>query len=353
MLVTGATGAVGPCVVQALCNAGLSVRTFSMDVPKTAWGSEVETLIGDVTDPVAVQSAMNNVDAVVHLAALLHIVNPPPELRQKYEKINVGGTATVVAAALKANVRRVVFASTIAVYGPPSSQGQPLEYRITSPALQEEAHGQSGCHVSKNPILDENTLPQPDTFYARTKLAAEKIVLNARDSDGQAIGTVLRFGAVYGARIKGNYERLMRALAGKRFIPIGDGTNRRTLVYDKDVANAIVLAVQHPDAAGKVYNVTDGQFHELREIIAAICAALGRRPPRISIPIGLARFMVGMVEDMMRLTGRQSPINRTTIDKYTEDVAVDGQRIQKELGFVPQYDLASGWRETVKHQPCI
>ena len=74
-------------------------------------------MIGDVADQVAVQSAMQGVDAVVHMAALLHIVNPPPELREKYERVNIGGTATVVEAAIKAGVKRVVLFSTIAVYG--------------------------------------------------------------------------------------------------------------------------------------------------------------------------------------------------------------------------------------------
>jgi len=54
----------------------------------------------------------------------------------------------------------------------------------------------------------------PDTFYAQTKRSAEQIFLNARGADGQPLGTVLRLGAVYGSRIKGNYERLTRALAG-------------------------------------------------------------------------------------------------------------------------------------------
>ena len=259
------------------------------------------------------------VDVVVHLAALLHVVNPPPELREKYERINVGGTATVVEAAVKAGVKRVVLASTIAVYGP-----------------------------SNDRILNEDSTPHPDTFYAQTKLAAEKIVLNAKRADGQSIGTVLRFGAVYGARIKGNYERLVKALARNRFIPIGAGRNRRTLVYDKDVARAVVLAVQHPAAAGKIYNVTDGQFNELNDIIAAICVALGRKLPRFSVPVGPVRITAGIIEDIMRLIGRHTPISRATIDKYTEDIAVEGRRIQTELGFVPQYDLVSGWRETVR-----
>lgn len=320
VLITGATGAVGPCVVQALCEAGHAVRTLSLEPPEPGvFPPHVDERLGDVTDAAAVCAAMQGIDAVVHLAALLHIVNPPPDLRAKYERINIGGTATVVDAAVKAGIQRIVLASTIAVYGP--SNGQ---------------------------ILNEDAAPHPDTFYAQTKLAAEKIVLDARSLDGRPIGTVLRFGAVYGARIKGNYQRLLHSLARGRFIPIGAGHNRRTLVYEKDIAWAVVLAVQHPAAAGKIYNVTDGQFHTLNEIIAAICAALEREPPRLSIPVGPARALAGMLEDAMRLIGRRSPITRSTIDKYTEDIAVEGKRIQDELGFVPQYDLAAGWRGVLK-----
>ena len=95
VLITGATGAVGPRVVHALDQAGLRIRSFSVDTPTSGmFQQSVEVLIGDVTDQVAVQSAMQDVDAVVHMAALLHIVNPPPELREKYERVNIGGTAT-------------------------------------------------------------------------------------------------------------------------------------------------------------------------------------------------------------------------------------------------------------------
>ena len=119
VLVTGATGAVGPCIGQALREAGYNVRTFSLDRQRPhSFPPDVEEQIGDVTDPSAVQAAMQGMNVVIHLAALLHIVDPPSELREKYEWINVGGTATAVDAAIKANVKRVVLSSTIAVYGP-------------------------------------------------------------------------------------------------------------------------------------------------------------------------------------------------------------------------------------------
>jgi nucleoside-diphosphate-sugar epimerase len=319
ILVTGATGAVGPRVVTALFEAGCGIRTLSLDVPpRGLWPEGIDALIGDVTDPKIVQSAMQGIDAVIHLAALLHIVNPPPGLQKEYERINVGGTATVVEAARSAHVGRLVFFSTIAVYG--DSEGR---------------------------VLTEHSPPHPDTSYAQTKLDAERIVLAAKREDGQLLGTVLRLGAVYGARIKGNYRRLLLALARGRFLPIGPGTNRRSLVYDKDVARAALLAVRHPDVPGRIFNVTDGQFHMMNEIIETLCDALGRRPPRLTLPAGPVRRLAGVLEDGARSCGVLSPIVRATVDKYTEDVAVDGRLFCMLTGFVPRYDLASGWRETV------
>ena len=322
VLITGATGAVGPRVVSALHQAGCQIRAFSVDAPKEGmFPQNVEVLLGDVTDRAALQAAMQGMDAVVHLAALLHIVNPPPEMREKYERVNVGGTTTVVEAAIKAGVKRVVLFSTIAVYG-----------------------------VSYGSILNEQSASNPDTFYAETKLAAEQIVLNVKRKDGQPLGCVLRLGAVYGSRIKGNYERLTNALARHCFIPIGSGLNRRTLVYDKDVGQAAVLAVSHPAAAGRVFNVTDGEFHTLNEIIISICAALGRKPPWLSLPLGALCLVAGVIEKCRCAVGLKLPAMRAMIDKYTEDIAVDGSLIQKELGFIPQYDLNAGWEETVKER---
>lgn len=80
--------------------------------------------------------------------------------------------------------------------------------------------------------------PQPDTLYGATKLAAEALVLAAQRHDGVALGVVLRLAAVYGARVKGNYQRLLDAVARGCFVPLGHGGNRRTLVYDRDVAAA-------------------------------------------------------------------------------------------------------------------
>jgi len=198
VLVTGASGALGPQVVAALAAAGYAVRVLVRQSPSPGrLPGGVDVQLGDITDASAVAAAMAGCQAVVHMAALLHIVDPAPALRAEYERINVGGTANIVAAALSAGVARLIFFSTIAVYG--DSGGQ---------------------------ILDENTRPQPTTLYGQSKLAAEQIVAQARCADGQPLGVILRLSAVYGAGVKGNYERLLHALARDRFLPLGRGQNR-------------------------------------------------------------------------------------------------------------------------------
>jgi nucleoside-diphosphate-sugar epimerase len=321
VLITGATGALGPRVVEAFLEAGESIRTLSLDEPAAdILPDGVETLTGDVTDEETVASALGGIDRVVHLAALLHIVDPPPHMQQKYEQVNVGGTRTLLDAAERAGVKRVVLFSTIAVYGGGAA----------------------------DLVLDESSTPRPETLYAQSKLEAERLVLSSRSADGKPMGTVLRMAAVYGARVKGNYQRLVTALAQGRFVPIGAGDNRRTLVYDRDAARAAVLAASHSDAGGQVFNVTDGEVHSLDQIIQAICAALGRKPPRISLPAGPVRLAAGVLEGLARLAGRRSPITPATVDKYIEDIAVDGDRIRSRLGFTPQYSLIDGWAEAIQ-----
>ena len=320
ILVTGASGAVGPAVVDIVLNAGYRVRTLSIDpLPDIIREKGVEEITGDITDVPSVRQAMKGVKLVVHLAGLLHISEASSYMDKEYERVNVGGTTTVVSEALKANVSRIVFFSTIAVYG-----------------------------QSKGIIVNENKVPKPDTVYAKTKFSAEKIVLDAIDGEGSPIGVVLRFGAIYGPRMKGNYRRLTHSLASGRFLPIGSGKNRRTLVYDRDAAQAVLLAVEHHNAPGKVFNVSDGKFHTVHDILLAICRALGKRPPLFSLPLGAVRIMVTMAEKVARYLGSRAPITRTVIDKYVEDIAVESQRITDELGFAPIYDLEKGWLETLE-----
>lgn len=320
-LVTGATGVVGPQLVKALVDRGLNVRVLVRQNPKSKLlPPEVTKVIGDLLDRDALQKATSGVDTVFHLAAKLHINDPDPALKDEYRRVNLEGTRLLVDQALAAGVHRFVYFSTINVYGP-SQPG-----RVFSEA---------------DPLA-------PGGIYAQTKYEAEMCVLGARTAEMQrSVGVVLRLAAIYGPHMKGNYPRLINAIRKGLFIPLGDGSNRRTLVHERDVVAAAILAAQHPQTVGQVYNVTDGEIHTFREITATICQVLNKRAPLFHLPAAPVRLLAGVAEDAFRLIGKRSPIVRSTVDKLLEDVAVSGERFQRETNFRPQFDLVRGWQDTM------
>lgn len=318
VLVTGATGAVGPTVVQHLHDQKLTVRVLVRNASRAALlPKDVEICVGDLTDPPSVRAAVQGVDGVVHLAAFLHISEPSPAQLQLYQDINVLGTQTLLDAAMHQAVKRFVYISTTSVYG-----------------------------GNRPEVLSESSTLQLDTPYALSKRQGEELVLSACETSGHPIGVVLRLASVYGTNLKGNYRRLVQALASGRFVPLGSSANCRTLVFDRDVAQAAFLALCTPDGAGTIYNVTDGQFHTLHDIIAAICVALGRSYPPLHVPDTVVRTAGTVARCLARQSGR-SPSWGQRLEKYLEHAAIDGTRIQRELGFRPAFDLITGWQEAV------
>jgi UDP-glucose 4-epimerase len=308
-VVTGGTGAVGRAVVERLVREGMRVRVCARRAA-AALPAGVEMTIADVTRRADMDRALGGADVVFHLAAKLHINAPAASLEAEYRSVNVVGTQNVIEAARRAGTSRVVVFSTISVYGP-SSGGE---------------------------VFTEASPARPGSLYARTKHEAELVALEAG-----ALASVLRLAAVYGPTIKGNYATLARAVRSGWFLPVGRGANRRTLVFDADVAGAALLAARDPRAAGRIYNVTDGAIHTFADVLAAIREAAGRRGSRLHLPVAPVRVAGRALDGALALAGREPRVG-PMLDKLLEDVAVDGRLMQDALGFRPSYDLARGWR---------
>jgi nucleoside-diphosphate-sugar epimerase len=312
VLVTGAGGALGPILVRDLLEQGRAVRALCRRAPPPGLlPREAEVLVGDVSRVEDAAAAMRGIRQVFHLASLLHVANPEPSLKDAYEAVNVEGTSHVVAAA-KAERARVIFFSSIVVYGP-----------------------------TRGTSVDETSSPRPVGLYAETKRRAEEVVLASG-----VPAVVLRLAAVYGSRMKGNYRRLAESLRRQRFLPIGHGENRRTLIHEEDVSRAALLVAERPEAAGQIFNVTDGEIHSMRQIIAAICAALGRPEPRWSIPENFARLGAVLADAVFSAFRRRSGY-ADLVDKYLENMEIRGEKLQRLLGFRPLFDLESGWRQAL------
>ena len=307
VLVTGATGVVGSVVVRTLVAEGWRVRAL-VRRPSPGLPPGCESVVGDLEDAEALRRGLDGATAAVHLAAQLHVNSPSPDLEALYRRVNTEGTERLAALAAAAGVARVVFSSTINVYGP-----------------------SAGGHV-----WTEDDEPQGDSLYARTKLDAEPAVL------ALASGVVLRLAAVYGPGMKGNYPSLARLLhRGVRVLP-GDGTNRRTLVHVEDAAQALALAAEGPVPPG-LYNLTDGAVHDFDAVVRSLQRAVGVRPGVRYVSDRLLRPALAVPEGAARLLGRRLPA-RALLDKMVEDVAVSGRRLIDRTPYAPRFgSLDAGW----------
>ena len=246
VLVTGGAGFIGSHVVDRLLAAGMAPRIFDVRQSEHHATDEVDTVLGDLLDGDALQAAMAGCDAVVHLAAAAD-VDDVARRPAEAEAVNARGTLNVLEAARGAGVARVVYASTIWVYG--SATGT---------------------------VDEDHTVELPDHLYTATKLAGEMYCRSYAALYGLDC-TVLRFGIPYGPRARpaGVIPIFVRkALAGEPVTIAGEGLQSRRFVYVEDLADGVVRGLGS-QAAGRVYNLVGDESVTVRGIADAVGGLLG------------------------------------------------------------------------------
>jgi len=255
VLVTGGAGFIGSHVVDRLRAHGHEPRIFDLVPSPHHAPGEIDTVVGDVTDAAAVRCAARGCEAIAHLAAVSDVERVVADPAQA-DRVNVRGTEVVLSAARAEDVSRVLYASTIWVYG-------------------DAANGR--------PIREDAPLPLPGHFYTATKLAGE---LYCR-SYGELYGlghTILRFGIPHGPRSRPTpvvAAFVARALAGKPLTIAGDGAQSRRFVYVEDLAEGVVTALA-PAAEGQIYNLVGDENVSVRAI-ADIVRGLVRDVPIVHV----------------------------------------------------------------------
>ncbi len=245
VLVTGGAGFIGSHVVDCLRAHGVSPVIF--DHHRSIYHADVEHFNGSILDVEALRLAMNNVHAVIHLAAVADVkeVFEDPSYA---ETVNTRGTLCVLEAARRCRVRRVIYGSTTWVY--------------------------SDCPEQR--VDEESAIPPPSHLYTATKIASEHYC-RAYAALYQLEYTILRFGIPYGPRARNGAVIpifVSRALQGQPLTLAGNGEQFRQFVYVEDLAEGVVLALK-PAAVNRIYNL-DGQDRiSIRRIAEALRELLG------------------------------------------------------------------------------
>jgi dTDP-L-rhamnose 4-epimerase len=303
VLITGGAGFVGSHLADELLREGYRVRALDNLTPQVHGRDdrrpeyldpEVELLIGDVRNPDDVRNALDGVDAVFHLAAMVGVGQSMYEVAE-YTGVNTWGTAVLLQALIEHPVRRLVVASSMSLYGEgmyrthdgrmvPGFERSLQQLR----SRQWEVRDARGRELSPIPT-PETKQPGLPSVYALSKYDQERLCLMIGRSYG--IETVaLRFFNIYGTRqaLSNPYTGVLAIFAsqllnGNPPMIFEDGEQKRDFVSVYDVARACRLALEVPGAAGEVFNIGSGNAYSVREIAARLSSILGREvEPEIS-----------------------------------------------------------------------
>lgn len=295
ILITGGAGFLGSHLADELLMQGYEVRVLDIlseqvhgDVVRPDYLSEeVELVIGDVRDGMAVRNALEGVDAVYHLAAMVGVGQSMYEIA-RYIDVNNMGTAVLLEALIEKPVERLVVASSMSIYGEglyKTPEGEIVPGHVRSleqlKARDWELYDERGQTLTPIPT-PETKQPSLSSIYALSKYDQERMCLMT----GRAYGiptTALRFFNIYGTRqaLSNPYTGVL-AIFASRFLnnnpPLvnEDGYQQRDFVSVLDVARACRLAMEVPGAAGEVFNIGSGQAFTILEIANRMAQVLNK-----------------------------------------------------------------------------
>jgi len=302
VLVTGANGFVGRAACVAIRQAGHAV----IPAMRQPHGLTDERVVGEIGAHTEWRAALYGVKMIVHLAARVHVMQDDPQYPlAPYREVNTCGTLNLARQAAAGGVRRFVFVSSIKVNG---------EGRIT-------------------PYTETDT-PVPEDAYARSKWEAEQGLRQVAAETGMDV-VILRPPLVYGPGVGANFLRLMQMIDRGWPLPLGAIHNHRSVLYLGNLIDAILLCLDHTDAAGQTFLLDDGKPVSTPELIRAIANAMHRPARLLPVPPPLL-VLAG------NLLGKGPSVSRLTVSLY-----IDGHVIRERLSWIPPYSMEAGLAATV------
>lgn len=297
VLVTGASGFIGRMLLQRLLEKRVRVHTLSRTLPALGPDQEDCTCFqGDITDASLLAQACTGVDTVFHLAGYAHVNQHDTD---ELYRINVEGTRTLMQAAIGAGVRRIVFFSSI----------------LADPSLNPEG-----------------------TAYGHSKLEAETLLLEAV-SAGKIEVCCLRPANVYGLGMKGNLLTMIRLVQRGMMPPLPVPSVALSLVGNRDLCEAALLAAQIPQANGQVYAVTDGKTYTMKGIEISVRRALGLPPRHWHTPLPFFYMAFAVLEVLGKVLRLKNAPGLRSYRVLQRSTVVSSEKIQQDLGYNPASSL--------------
>jgi nucleoside-diphosphate-sugar epimerase len=314
--VTGGSGFIGGVLIERLRREGWGVRALARSDAAAAKVRErgAEPVSGDLDDVEALKGGSVGCDVCFHAAAKVEDWGDPAD----FERLNVRGTANVIAAGRAAGVRRLVHVGTEAAL----TGGQALEG------------------------VDEGAPLRPDSpfLYSATKAKAERLVRDANGSDIETVVVRPRF--VWGRGDTTLLPAIAQLVRSGRFRWIGGSRHLTDTTHVDNAVEGLWLGATRARAGG-VYFVTDGEPVVFRDFVTLMLATQGVNPPDKSVPAGVANAAAATAERAWRLLKRPGPppVTRFAVWLSSKECTLDISRAREELGYRPVKSRDEGLAE--------
>lgn len=310
LLITGAIGFVGKAVCVQAVRHGFVVRGALRMRGKVPSCIE-EFAVGEINVATDWGSALRDVNAVIHLAARVHVMHDTEaDPLTAFRAVNVDGTLNLARQAVAAGVRRFVFISSVKVNGESTEPGR---------------------------AFAEADVANPQDAYGVSKHEAEQGLRQIAADTGMEV-VIIRPPLVYGPGVKANFAALMRAVQRGWPLPLGAVHNQRSLVALDNLVDFIVTCITHPQAANQTFLVSDGQDLSTTELVRGMARAAG-------VPARLLPVPVWALQAGARLLGKGDAVQR-----LCGNLQVDISKARELLGWLPPVSVEEGLRRAAVGQ---
>lgn len=309
ILVTGANGFVGRSLCAALTHSGRTVVAATRHTLPNSAPNISNFQIGTLATDADWQHGLQGCDAVVHLAARVHVMaDKATDPLTEFRRVNVNGALNLAHQAAKAGVRRFVYLSSIKVNGEQTLPGRPFA---------------------------EQDVPAPLDPYGVSKYEAEEGLRKLAQQTGMEV-VIIRPPLVYGPGVKANFLNMMRWLHRGMPLPFGAINNRRSLVALDNLVDLIITCIKHPAAANQTFLVSDGEDLSTTELLRRMAAAL-------NVPARLLPVPQKLLEMGFRMAGKSDLAQR-----LCGSLQVDITKACAMLDWKPLISVDEGLRRTAE-----
>ena len=309
----GASGFVGTRLIELLKQNNYFLQ--NVDKKQSRFHSEI-TVIADVLDKNNLVTLLDNTDVVILLAAEHRDDVTPTSL---YYDVNVGGMRNTLEAMEANGVKRIIFTSSVAVYG--LNKNNPTE---TYPA-------------------------DPFNHYGKSKWEAEKVLQEWYKVHPDWNINVIRPTVIFGERNRGNVYNLLKQISSGRFLMVGKGNNKKSMAYVGNIVDFIKFLIENKTTGYEVYNYIDKPDFTMNELVDHVSKVLNKHIPSVHYPLWLG-MLGGFCFDVLAfITRRKLTISSVRVKKFCATTQFDATKVQN-TDFRAPYTLAEGLARTLEFE---